>query len=436
MAVSVRLARSAPAKTVHPLEGFGAQLNTDLFTTAGQPNGVTEAQLAELGAAIDNLSPGHSRIFVQRGLRPETEKGRDAPEFKALMSTIQLAQSAKANVNLTWWGQGPYGNEAKLRALAWPNRSIRNWPQAGRRKWPPELTDPEHPQALSAPRIMMQRFALVIAEAHRRKFTCVTHATIQNEPNGAGCDIAKQKDPGLSMRFYELLYRHFDAALRAIPDPNAPSRTLREAVRIVGGDLLERKTAPATHQDAWLRYMHANMAVPRPGLDPVVDGYSVHVYWEPGDGDEGFPTKLESRLEHLEQTIRNLPSKLPVYVTEFGVRKLNAKPRPGKLNGTRMEASAEAAFQHAWFKALAPQYGVAGIVKWALYRTDVNKGWGDWGMIDSPKAGLERFPATASRASSTSSPARAGRRRASVARATCSHAGSPRRATPRSPSSY
>jgi hypothetical protein len=137
VAVTVRLARSAPAKTVHPLEGFGAQLNTDLFTATGQPNGVTAAQLTELGAAIDNLSPGHSRIFVQRGLRPETEQGRNTPEFKALMSTIELAQSAKANVNLTWWGQGPYGNEAKLSGLAWPNRNIRNWPQAGKRKWPP-----------------------------------------------------------------------------------------------------------------------------------------------------------------------------------------------------------------------------------------------------------------------------------------------------------
>jgi len=62
MAVAVRLARNAPAKTVHPLEGFGGQLNTDLFTTTGQPNGLADAHKAELAAAIVNLNPGHSRI--------------------------------------------------------------------------------------------------------------------------------------------------------------------------------------------------------------------------------------------------------------------------------------------------------------------------------------------------------------------------------------
>jgi hypothetical protein len=194
------------------------------------------------------------------------------------------------------------------------------------------------------------------------------------------------------MRLYELLYRFLDSELKAIPDPVDPTRPLRRAVDLVGGDLLENRKSRLNSQDAWLRYMHANMEVPREGFPPVLDGYSIHLYWEPGGGGEGFPAKLEKRLETLERTIRSLPSELPIYVTEYGVRKLKARPRPGSLDGTKMERSPEAAFQHAWFNALAPQYGCAAAVKWALYRTERSKGWGEWGMIATPRESFERTP--------------------------------------------
>ena len=43
------------------------------------------------------------------------------------MDTIRLADEAGANVNLTWWGQGPYANNKRLRALDWPNRTFRKF---------------------------------------------------------------------------------------------------------------------------------------------------------------------------------------------------------------------------------------------------------------------------------------------------------------------
>jgi hypothetical protein len=394
MAVTTVRFGPAPARKLHALAGFGAQLNTNLFTRAGEPRDLAPGQLAALQAAIDNLKLGHSRIFIRRGMRPDTPQGKLAPEFVALMKTIKVAHGAgpAVNVNLTWWGQGPYANERKLAELDWPNRNIRTWPQKNRRKWPPQLVDPARSDALTAPRVMMQRFAQIVEEARGNGFSCVTHATIQNEVNGAGTDIAKQNDPGLSMRLYELLYRHLDTALKAIADPVDPTRRLRESIQIVGGDLLEREDSPEDNQDAWLTYMHANMEVPRDGFGRVLDGYSIHVYWEPGDGPEGFPQKLETRLANLQQTMRDLRSDLPVYVTEYGVRKLQANPRPGKLDGVPIEKSPEVAFQHAWFNALAPQYGCVGLVKWALYRTDLSDGWGGWGMIDAPQAKFERSP--------------------------------------------
>ena len=195
MAVTVRLAPPR-AQRPHALEGFGGQFNTNLFTRAGQAQDLTARQLADLRATIDDLKLGHSRIFIGRGLRPELPQGKSAPEFVALMNTIELAQASGAPVNLTWWGQGPYGNAQELRALKWPNRRVSNWPQPSLRKWPVELTDPAHPNAVKEPRLTMQRFALIIEEARRRGFDCVTHLTIQNEVNDENTDIAMQGDPG------------------------------------------------------------------------------------------------------------------------------------------------------------------------------------------------------------------------------------------------
>jgi hypothetical protein len=142
------------AVTRHPLEGFGAQLNTNLFTTAGEPRPLTAQQLADLQPAIDHLQPGFSRILVRRGLEPTTAAGRRAPEFVAL-KTIELAQHAGAEINLTLWSQGPYANMRRLQTLRWPNRSFRDWPDPNRRTWPPELTDP---RGITQPRVLMERF--------------------------------------------------------------------------------------------------------------------------------------------------------------------------------------------------------------------------------------------------------------------------------------
>ena len=387
-AVKVRIGR-APAKLLHPVQGFGAQFNTNLFvssgSTAGQERPVGAGQLQDLQTAINRLRLGHSRIFIRRELGDETARDVSTLEFSALMSTIELAQQAGANVNLTWWA-GPYADPDKLRQLQWPNKSFRKFPDPSRQKWPKELTEPG---GLTRPKILMERVAGILEEVRRRHFDCVKFVTIQNEVNGSGTDIAKQHDPFLSMRLYELLYRQLDTALKARRDPLRPTRTLRSAFQLVAGDLVERGNS---HQDAWLKYMHDNMELPRANFPSVLDAYSIHVYWEPGPGAKGFPRRPERRLANLERKARALGIKKPIYVTEYGVRKLSAKPRPGKLDGVRIEESRPAAFQHAWFNAVAPQYGCAGLAKWVLYRTDKPAGFGHWGMIGGPSEQFSRSP--------------------------------------------
>jgi hypothetical protein len=376
--------------TRHPLEGFGAQLNTNLFitrgATAGEPQRLTQQELEQLQAAIDNVHPGFSRILVRRGLRADTAAGRRAPEFVALLKTIELAQHAGAELNLTYWGQGPYADERRLRALHWPNRSFRDWPDPNRRKWPAQLTDP---RGITQPRVLMERFAGLLYEVRRRGFDCVTSVTIQNEVNGGGVDIAKQRDQYLSMRFYELLYRFLDAALRRLDDPLVSGQTMRDALRFIAGDLVERGNST---QDVWLRYLHRNMEVARPQFPSVLDGYSIHVYWEPAGGAQGFPAKPERRLANLERTASRLGLAAPIYVAEYGVRQVRARVKPGRIGGVPIEETPIAAFQHGWFNAIAAQRGCVGLSKWVLYRTDRAAGFGEWGMIGTPAAQFPRFP--------------------------------------------
>jgi hypothetical protein len=398
-----------PGSKRHPVRGFGAQLNTFVFTKSGteftrmgkQAQDLTDPQHEQLAKAIEEVRPGHCRIFVQRGLNPDSKRGLDSPGFQGLLKTVKLAEDAGAkSVNLTWWGEGPYALKALLVALDWPSKTVlTGWPHPNLPKLPKALLNPDGPGGMPGPRDQMRRFARIIHVA-RAQSRCVTHATIQNEPNGPGTDIALQNVPNLSMRLYEHLYRCFADALTHLDDPQGEFPNLREAITIVAGDLVQagrKKTKDDTtdDQDAWIEYLHANMDVEHHGLPSVLDAYSIHVYWKPGPKPKGeFPDKAKDRLDKLVTLGTRLGISKPIYITEYGVR-LIVRPesdRPGAFQGKPMERSPESVFEHAWFNARAPQLGYVGLVKWVMYRTDMRTGWGKWGLIDSPNTGFKRTP--------------------------------------------
>jgi hypothetical protein len=342
------------AKKLNPLSGFGAQFNTNLFTTDGESTPLSNDERQALLTTIKNLRPGHSRIFVRPAAR------NPGPERTALMSTIRLASEAGANVNLTWW-KGPFPHE----------------PQT------------DHAQKRKQ---LMDDFAGIIAEARAIHSASVLYVTIMNEVNSY--DIAKAGKPQKSMELYDLLYRDLRDSLRARPDPVDSSKTLAQTTRLVGGDLVEhgpghvvvnkeRVAYGPSNQNDWLQFMRTHMA-------DVLHGYSIHVYWQPNE----FPQKPRERLEGLAR----LGIEKPIYVTEYGVRRLAAKPRPGTFDGTaqgtKMEQSVEAAFMHAWFNALAPQCGCAGLAKWVLYQTTKRGEFGEWGMIGPRRGPLGAFRPT------------------------------------------
>jgi hypothetical protein len=325
--------------SVGPFLGFGAQFFTQLFGEAGNPATVSAPLLAELQNRVQKLKPGHSRIAVRLAATQPGPAGQ--VERRALMNAIALAEEGGANVNLTWW-HGPY------------------------------YRDPKNPtEAGFLGKQFMEAFADVIEEA-RRRFDCVTHVTIQNEVNNQ--DIGRKKKTPVSMRIYNRLYRFLDTALKARADPRHPAKKLRDAVDFVGGDLLTGGHLAGSNQRNWLKFMQENMA-------DILDGYSVHVYWSNGDY-----RKLEGRLTRLLELREELDIKLPLYVTEYGVRGANfgknGRFNSGRLAGKNIEESSESAFQHAWFNALAPQCGIVGLAKWACYRVDGRKRpERDWGMI-------------------------------------------------------
>ena len=322
-----------------PLRGVGAQFDTDLFTPLGQPELATEAQLNTLRNRIRALKLGHSRIFVRALAIEPGPKGR--AEREALMKTVRLAaETGVDNVNLTWW-QGPY-------------------PAAERKR-------------------KMVGFAEIVSEA-RAQAPCVTHVTIQNEPNNQ--DLGHTGIPKEAMKVYRQLYMLYDEAARGMPDPVGQFPSLRKAVHVVAGDLIKlvRPNPKKADQDAWLEFIHTRMS-------DLVDGYSVHIYWKQGDYKG-----MNRRLDGLDAIRDRLDISKPLYITEYGVKGTKGL-KPGTVNGTNVEETVVAAFEHAWFNALVLQKGYVGLAKWALYRTDGPKRpFGGWGMIAGPAKGCKPLP--------------------------------------------
>ncbi|HEY9723568.1 MAG TPA: hypothetical protein V6D47_16270 [Oscillatoriaceae cyanobacterium] len=350
--------------------GYGAQLDTDVFTRTGEKKPLTASQNAKLANTVQQLHPEYSRVFVTPEMLARfVPKGTVDPDtthaLGALEKTLRMAQSSGSEVNLTFWHPpgGGYGSPAQRKAL-------------------------------------MTGFAKLLASLRKQGITCVHDVTIQNEPDSH--DLShdertwQKAHPGKavpatvthralndSLALYGSLYRDLDTALKATPDPKNPrdARGMRDAVKLVGGDLVFEKRANGTDaQDDWLRYMGAH-------LGDVLDGYSLHVYWV--DGPNGR-AQAEQRLAHAQAVVKSLPHPKPLYVTEYGVRAVNGS-KPGDLHGKPIAKTTQAAFDHAWFNALAPHYGVVGLSKWAAYDTDKHD-FGPWGEVGAPDTGFARTP--------------------------------------------
>jgi hypothetical protein len=206
----------------------------------------------------------------------------------------------------------------------------------------------------------MHAFAAVLVDLVKNKgVAALRYVTIQNEVNSTK----------VTMPLYEQLYRTLDADLRAAG--------VRGQIQLVGGDLLSED------QTAWFQYLAAHMA-------DVLDGYSVHIYWNWND-----TAKLTSRLTEVRQIVNALPARKPLYVTEFGVRGIvdPGEPEPGHLpDGTLTERSTTSAIEQAWFDLLALRLGYVATVRWDAYFAKYDNGSQLFSLIGTPQNGWPLKP--------------------------------------------
>ena len=187
------------------------------------------------------------------------------------------------------------------------------------------------------PSAEMKAFADVLYDlVSKRNLAAVQFVTIQNEVNSTKVTFAE----------YEHLYRLLDSDLHA--------NGIRHRLKLIGGDLLLEDQAD------WFSYLGRHMS-------DVLDGYSVHIYWDYRDTN-----KLVSRLTGVRALVEALPvtQRKPLYVTEFGVTGVMdaGEAAPGHIQGGGpVEGSALAAMQQAWFDILAARLGYVATVRWDAY---------------------------------------------------------------------
>ena len=306
----------------------GAQFNQNLFarelvnargrTIPGTE--VPEESLGDLEQRLTALTPQFVRVFFS----PHQDKGPPSTR-ESFVKTVQLAQAVGASINITVQSVLDYVADSET---------------------------------------AMNEFAAVLGElVHSHGITNVRWVTLQNEPNTPG---SRHINPPV----LNLMYRELDRALLALG--------LRSGIRFMAGDLIEGGSLNPAHRDPvlpssfnaltsdwsgytneayWVTWMEHNMA-------DIVDAYSIHIYWDAVEDMPPHPLKFESRLKTISGASK------PFYVTEFGVRGIRpaGADGPGTLpDGTPVEKSNQAAFQHAWFQIAAAKLACAGTSKWDAY---------------------------------------------------------------------
>jgi hypothetical protein len=345
-----------PHNVVVPdFEGFGAQMNGYVYTAQNDPTrGFTgnepPADIENLEAKVKDMKPGLSRIF----LSPAAYLPGNQNLMDSVYKTVDLAQRAGADVNITWW---------------FIDRAAKD--------------DPTVQQQLMQQD--MQEFASTLIDlVVNHKYTVIKQITIQNEVNTSW----------VKPELYEQYYRLLDLELR--------NAGIREQIKFVGGDLV------INNQSTWFTYMAEHMG-------DVLDGWSVHIYWNYWDA-EYFQSRLSGILAIYNSI--PVAERKPLFITEYGVRgikTLNGKTimdvdpyRKGALTATiagyyqdptgaitPVNETNIAAFQQAWFNMVSVNDGFAGMSKWDFFRAQYDFTYQDHsliGYIFNPQPGQDQWP--------------------------------------------
>src|SRR5919197_2258777 len=304
---------------VKGFEGYGAQLNQNVFAQITRDLGVTDAHLQELPGHVRRLAPRFVRIFLD----PRARHGQ-VPSSDDLMQsfkkTVELAQSAASSINITWTGGGAPGT--------------------------------------------MTSFADVLADlVANHGATKLRWVTIMNEPNSTK----------ISLDDYTALYQALHHELE--------TRGLASQVRLMGGDLVQtHQEAWCHHLETMFRprrgvvdphLLEVRRARPRREDEArqTPDGRAQNL--------ERLQRRAAEPLYVTEYGVQGTWKVQQEVVQPDGTKKKKwviVQPEPGtykpqgpNLGGPRVVDQNVNAFQHAWFNLLAANLGYRGLVKWDAY---------------------------------------------------------------------
>jgi hypothetical protein len=345
---------------VPDFEGYGAQMNEDLYTsisnTAKGWNNSPPEDTANVEAKVKSMRPGLSRIFVSKNnFLPGNQNLVDSFD-----QTIELAQAAGARVNLTW------------QSLTHPSNN---------------LTTAQAEVYIDTD---MQNFAATVNDLVKNHgITVIKELTVQNEPDSVAYITG-------NMALYEYAYRQLDFYLT--------QDGIRNQVKLVGGDLVLNGQAP------FFLYMAQHM-------DDVLDGWSEHIYWNYYDS-EYMTSRLEGILADMVTLKDEGYNTKPLSITEYGVRGYKTyngvaiKDEDPYENNTLVATAAGdyvnpdgtltgisqtniAAFQQAQFNMEGVNDGFIGFSKWDFYRAQYDFGYQDYsliGYVSNPAPGQDQWP--------------------------------------------
>jgi hypothetical protein len=298
--------------------GFGGQMNQHVYANISGPPPTLHAMEEKVVA----LRPQLVRIFFH------TSEWTNADRMESFVRTVQLAERANAEINVTWQGSTF-------------EFAMRNMP----------------------------RFADELAALVQRHGIERLWVTMFNEPNTTARTLSE----------YEQVYRSLHRLL--------VERGVRDRIRFMGGDLTRSEQGPS--QAEWLKYMASHMGDLLDAWSVHVywdfwdtEKIDQRLMSEVRTIVSTIPPEQHRPLYVTEFGVRGLE-------TFEGETSFNPGSWP---DGTGMSETEMSAFQHAWFNLRAAQLGYSGTVKWDLYPAKYDTGTQDFSALGRAADGWPERP--------------------------------------------
>jgi hypothetical protein len=300
--------------------GFGAQLNQHLYAKISGP----PPDVPNLEAKVVGLGPQFVRVFFN------TTEWTFPDRMASFVRTVELAQRAQAQINITWQG-GSF-------AFSMAN---------------------------------MPRFADVLADLLANRGISSLWVTLFNEPNSTR----------LTLTQYEQVYRQLDGALR--------DRGVRDRVHFMGGDLVGTTSPLGQSQVDWFSYMASKMG----DLLDAWSVHVYWDFWDPGKINRRLQAEVRSIFSAIPAGERRPLYVTEFGVRGIPTLEGEVTTSPGLWpDGTPLEATTAAAFEEGWFMVRAMQVGFSGLAKWDLYPAQYDNGKGDYSVIGPADQGWPLRP--------------------------------------------